>query len=440
MKTENFTKSSPALWVPTLYFASGVPYFVVNHISVLMYTKMGVPDGDMALFTSLLYLPWVIKPFWSPFVDLLARKRNWILAMQALMTAALVLLIWSIPNLENEQIQTGNTPIGLFRFSLILFAFSAFSSANFDIAADGFYMLSLRPGQQAAWVGVRSAFYRLASIFVQGGIVWVAGAIELQTTSIRSGWQAALALCAVIFCTLTIYHSFVLPRPKQDRPAAKSTCARDIYKGFKEAFATFFRKKDVLCAITFMLLYRLPEAFLLKLCAPFLLAPKAAGGLGLTTSEVGVAYGTVGVIALTAGGLLGGVCISRFGLRRTLRAMAAAITLPSAAFIYLAAVQPTDIVTIATAIAVEQLGYGFGFTAYMMYMMHFANGRFQTSHYAICTAFMALSMLLPGAIAGYIREMLQYQGFFIMVMTTCIATFVVTENIRKRLPDDYGKS
>ena len=412
----NHTKNiSPWAWVPTLYFAQGIPYFIVNNISVMMFTKMGVPNGEMALFTSLLYLPWTIKPFWSPFVDIIKTKRWWTLSMQILMSVAFILLTLSIPRPDEATMAAGTTPISMFSITLMLFIITAFASATHDIAADGFYMLALKQSDQAAFVGIRSTFYRLASIFGQGVLVAIAGAIELRTENIPLSWTITMLVTAVLFSLVTFYHLFAVPKPTSD----KSTLAAD--------------------AAVFMLLYRLPEAFLIKMCMPFLVASKESGGLELSTAEVGIVYGTIGVIFLTLGGILGGLFASRIGLKKSIWWMAGCMTLPCLTFVYLAIAQPDNLFAISTAIAIEQFGYGFGFTAYMLYMMYFSEGEFKTSHYAICTAFMALSMMIPGMFAGYIQEAIGYTDFFWLVMICCFATVVVTIFADRRIDPEYGK-
>ena len=432
---------SPWAWVPTLYFAQGIPYFIVNNISVLMFAKMGVPNGQMALFTSLLYLPWAVKPFWSPFVDIVRTKRWWVVTMQLLMAGAFVLLALTLPRPDAAAMAAGTTPIGLFTVTLVLFIITAFASATHDIAADGFYMLALGQGQQAEFVGIRSTFYRLASIFGQGVLVAIAGAVELRWGNVPLSWRVTLGVAAVLFGAVSLYHVFRLPRPGADRPTlqAGQGGARAIVREFGRTFATYFTKPGVWLAIAFMLLYRLPEAFLLKMCMPFLVASREAGGLALTTAEVGIAYGTIGVVALTVGGILGGLFASRLGLKRSLWWMAACMTLPCLTFVYLAAAQPESVALVASAIAVEQFGYGFGFTAYMLYMMYFSEGEFKTSHYAICTAFMALSMLVPGLFAGYLQEAVGYRAFFWVVMACCAATVAVTFFIDKKIDPAYGR-
>lgn len=434
-------RTTPWAWVPTLYFAQGIPYFIVNNISVLMFAKMGVPNGEMALFTSLLYLPWSIKPFWSPFVDIIKTKRWWTITMQLIMSAAFILLACTIPHPDAEIIASGQTPISMFSFTLLLFIITAFASATHDIAADGFYMLALTPGDQSAFVGIRSTFYRLASIFGQGVLVAIAGWIELTYENIPLSWNITLAVSAILFSIISCYHLFAIPRPQTDKstltPGTANAAA--IVKEFARTFATYFTKPGVWLAIAFMLLYRLPEAFLLKMCMPFLVASKEVGGLALSTAEVGIVYGTIGVIFLTVGGILGGWFAAAKGLKKSLWWMAACMTLPCLTFVYLAVAQPTNIWVISTAIAIEQFGYGFGFTAYMLYMIYFSEGEFKTSHYAICTAFMALSMMIPGMFAGYLQEYMGYVGFFWMVMACCAATVIVTLFADRKIDAEYGK-
>lgn len=432
---------NPWLWVPTLYFAEGIPYFLVNNISVMMFTKMGVPNGQMALFTSLLYLPWTIKPFWSPFVDIIKTKRWWILAMQILMTAAFVLLTLTIPHPSAEMIAAHETPISLFTVMLILFIVTAFSSATHDIAADGFYMLALTQHKQAAFVGARSVFYRLSSIFGQGVLLVIAGLLETKTGNIPLAWQLTLLITSAIFALISLWHVFFLPKPDSDKSSLEghTTSAKAIFSEFGRTFVTYFRKPGIWLAIIFMLVYRLPEAFLIKMINPFLVAETEAGGLGLSTETVGVVYGTIGVAFLMLGGILGGIFASSVGLKRSMWWMAACMTLPCFSFVYLSMVQPTNIVLISIAIAIEQFGYGFGFTAYMLYMMYFSEGEFKTAHYAICTAFMALSMMIPGMFAGYIQEALGYQNFFWMVIACCLATVAVTVFVRRKVNENYGR-
>ena len=431
---------SPWLWVPSLYFAEGVPYFLVNNISVMMFAKMGVPNGQMAFFTTLLYFPWFLKGLWSPIVDVIKTKRWWILTMQVLMTAMMILLTITLPKPSPEAIAEGAVPINLFWVTLVLFIVAAFASATHDIAADGYYMLAHSPSSQAAFIGIRSTAYRIASVFGQGVLVFIAGRIEKSTGDIPFSWQVTIGVSAIIFFIVTLYHTFVLPKAADDKPRIDpSEGAGATFRELGNSFKTFFTKKGVVLAIIFMLLYRLPEGFLIKMCQPFLVAGRDNGGLGLDTDAVGVVYGTIGVIALLAGGIAGGVYASKVGLKRALWIMTACMTLPCLTFCYLSIFLPTNLITISVAVSIEQFGYGFGFTAYMLYMMYFSEGEFKTSHYAICTAFMALSMMLPGFVAGYIQEAIGYVNFFWMVMFCCIATVGVTIAARKSIDAEYGR-
>jgi PAT family beta-lactamase induction signal transducer AmpG len=422
---------NPWLWVPTLYFAEGIPYFLVNTISVVMFTDMGMPNGQMSLYTSLLYLPWVIKPLWSPFVDLIKNKFWWILAMQVLMSVAMFALPFLLPDGPGSEFSSSP----LFFTTLGLFWITAFASATHDIAADGFYMLALDSNKQAEFVGIRSTFYRLSSIFGQGVLVALAGVLD-RYADVHIAWQLTLIIAAVLFSGVTLYHTWHLPKPAGDRMNSVKS-AKDIIKDFGRTFATFFRKKYIWIAMAFMLLYRLPEAFLVKMMNPFMLNPIADGGLGMTKEEVGLIYGTIGIAALTIGGILGGIAASKWGLKKSLWPMALSLTLPCLSFVFLAMFQPENNWIIGSCVALDQFGYGFGFTAYMLYLIYFSEGEFKTAHYSICTAFMALSMMLPGLVAGYVQEWLGYTNFFIFVMFCCLVTVAVTFKVK--VDPEFGK-
>ena len=402
-----------------------------------MFNNMGMSKGDMAMYTSLLYLPWVIKPLWSPFVDIIKTKRWWIVAMQIIMSAAFALVAFSLPHPSADAIASGGTSVSLFSLTLVLFWITAFASATHDIAADGFYMLALKPKEQSVFVGIRSTFYRLSSIFGQGVLVVIAGLLEKKFGDVPKAWSATLLISAVLFAAITIWHTFRLPRPSDDSVRESGTTAAGIFREFVRTFVTFFRKKHVWIAMVFMLLYRLPEAFLVKMMNPFLLDPAADGGLGLSTETVGIVYGTIGVAALTVGGILGGIAASKWGLKKSLWPMAMALTLPCLSFVFLAAFQPQNIALISSCVALDQFGYGFGFTAYMLYLIYFSDGEFKTAHYSLCTAFMALSMMLPGMVAGYLQESMGYTDFFIFVMACCLVTVAVTFIVK--VDPEYGK-
>jgi PAT family beta-lactamase induction signal transducer AmpG len=388
-----------------------------------MFKDMGMDNGTLSLLTSLISLPWVVKPLWSPFVDIFRSKRWWIVTMQVLMLAAIGLIAATVR-------------MSTFTLTLILFIVAAFASATHDIAADGFYMLALDKRQQSAFVGIRSTFYRIASVFGQGVLVVMAGMLEKSLGDIPAAWSVTMIVSASILALMALYHAFILPRPADDRNAGEVRTAADVVREFGEAFASFFRKKGIWIAIAFMLLYRLPEAFSVKMLFPFFRDPVEAGGLGFTTDMYGVVFGTFGVIALLAGGILGGLAAARLGLRKCLWPMALSLALPCAVYLYMSIAQPESLWTVGACVVFDQFGYGFGFSAYMLYMMHFSEGPMKTSHYAICTAFMALSMMLPGLVAGYLQEALGYVGFFILVMICCLATFFVTFFARRRLPSE----
>lgn len=408
-------------WLPSLYFAEGIPYVIVMNLSVIMYKRLGLSNTDIAFYTGWLYLPWVIKPLWSPFVDLLKTKRWWIVSMQLLIGSGLAGVAFTLP-----------APFYL-QVSLVLFWLMAFGSATHDVAADGFYMLALDEREQSFFVGIRSTFYRLATIFGQGALVVAAGYLERTTGNIPYAWSLTLLVAAGLFVAFSVYHRFVLPTVSDDRRDRRKSYS-DTWQEFGRVVVAFFDKKNIGIAIVFMLIYRLSEAMLVKLASPFMLDARSEGGLGLGTEAVGVVYGTVGIIALIVGGILGGIAISRWGLRRCLMPMALALTLPNLVYVYMAFWQPTSLVIINGAVAAEQFGYGFGFTAYMMYLIRFSEGEYKTSHYAICSGFMALGMMLPGMAAGWIQTTLgSYLNFFIFVIICILPTIAIIPLVRSKM-------
>ncbi|MBQ9818882.1 MAG: MFS transporter [Bacteroidales bacterium] len=413
-------RRSPWTWIPTLYFAEGLPYFIVNTISIIILKDLGMENGPLALLTSLIGLPWMIKPLWSPFVDIFRSKRWWIVTMQVLMAASVAVLAATLP---------AASP---FTWTLILFVITGFASASHDISADGYYMIALDEKRQSAFVGIRNTFYRIAMVFGQGVLVVLAGFLEKRTGSVAAAWRWTLVLTAGLLAAIALYHSLLLPRPAEDRTADRKT-GREVLSEFGRAFGSFFTKPGIWLAVAFMLLYRLPEAFSVKMLYPFFSDAAAAGGLGLDKAAFGLVYGTAGVVALLLGGILGGLDIARRGLKACLLPMALSLALPCAVYLFLAAAQPSSLWTVGACVVFDQFGYGYGFTAYTVYMMRFAEGPLKTSHYAICTGFMALSMLLPGTVAGYLQEWLGYVGFFIMVMICCFATVSVTLLARRCL-------
>ena len=424
MKLAKPAVRNPWLWVPTLYLAEGAPYVMAMTVSVILYKRLGISNTDIALYTSWLYLPWVIKPLWSPFVEMFRTKRFWIVAMQLVLGASFACVALTIP-----------AP-GFFRYTLAFFWIMAFSSATHDIAADGFYMLGLKEYQQAAFVGVRTIFYRIAMIAAKGILVVLAGTLETNGFSVASAWSVTFFLLAAIMLALFLYHLFVLPYPAADRPVPRDP-SRSASEAFLRGFVIFFQRKDIIAVIAFFLLYRFAEAQLVKMVAPFLLDPRTKGGLGLSTADVGIVYGTVGAIALMLGGLLGGWVISRKGLKYWLWIMVFAMHLPDAIFIYLSRAMPESLWVINAAVAAEQFGYGFGFTAFMLYMLYFADGPHKTAHYAICTGFMALGMMLPGMWSGWVADIVGYKHFFVWVICSALPGLVLA--LRLKIDPQFGK-
>ena len=395
----NVTSRDPWLFIPTLYFGEGLPYILINTVSVIIYKKMGVDNASIAFWTSWLYLPWVIKMFWGPLVDMNSTKRIWILATQATMACCMLLTAWSLASSS------------FFFLSLGAFVAAAFVSATYDIATDGFYMLALTEKEQAFFVGLRSGFYRLSMIFGSGLLVYLAGKVELATGNIPLSWTLVMAAAGGIFLAVVAYHYVVLPYPPAD---GRRTTAGVQGHSFREVFAAYFQQERIGVLIAFILFYRLGEAMLLKLVSPFLLDPHTAGGLGLTTSQVGIVYGTVGILALVTGGVLGGWLIAKYGLRRCVWPLVIAMHLPDLFFVYMAWARPS-IAFVYPLVALEQFGYGMGFTVFTVYLMYSADGKYKTSHYAISTGIMALGMMLPGFLSGWLQQAVGYRMFFIIV-------------------------
>lgn len=410
------SQSKPWAWVPTLYMAEGIPYVIVMTVATVMYKRLGLSNEDIALYTAWLYLPWVIKPFWSPIVDLLRTKRWWIITMQMVLGAAMAGLAFSLQAPD------------FVKWSLALLWLMAFSSATHDIAADGFYMLALTPQEQAFFVGIRSTFYRIASIFGSGLLIMFAGSLETRFMP-SLAWSFTFFFTAVLFIIFFAYHAFALPRAQSDTKR-EGVEWNNVAAEFIGTFTTFFRKPQIITALLFMLLYRLPEALLVKMCPLFMLDKPESGGLGMTTAEVGFVQGTIGVIGLTLGGILGGVAAEKGGLRRWLWPMVLSITLPGAIYIPLAYFQPEGLAWVSVSVFFEQFGYGFGFTAYMLYLIYFSRGENSTAHYAFCTGFMALGMMLPGMVAGYMQQWMGYLNFFIVALILCALTFIVASLIK----------
>ena len=399
-------------WVPSLYYTEGLPYAFVMIVSVVMYKKLNISNSEIALYTSWLYLPWVIKPLWSPLVDIIKTKRFWIIFMQLLIGAGLAGIALTIPTTN------------MFRYTLAFFWLIAFSSSTHDIAADGFYMMGLTSHDQAWFIGIRNTFYRFAILTGQGLLVIIAGNMENLYNDVSLAWSIVFGISAIIFMIFAIYHKWILPHPLEDNNHEKLEL-NDVIKNFFKIFISFFKKPQIILAVSFILIYRFGEAQLVKIAPLFMLDTIEMGGLGLSTSEYGFIYGTLGMIMLTLGGITGGVLVAKNGLSYWIIWMALAMKLPDLVYVYMAYVQPENYYLISFFVATEQFGYGFGFTAYLLYMMMLSEGENKTANYAICTGFMALGMMIPGMFSGFLQETLGYKYFFNWVMLATIPGFIL---------------
>lgn len=421
-------RKSPWFWIPTVYAAEGLPNVVVTGVSVVILLQMGLTNTQIALYTSWLQLPWIIKPLWSPFVDIVKTKRWWVIAMQALLGAAFAGVAFTI----------GTN--AWFQWVMFFLLVTGFSSATHDIAADGYYMIELDSHQQSFFVGIRNTVYRLAVIFGNGVLVPVAGWIQKASGGrVAFSWSLVFFGLAGLFIAIALYHRFFLPRSEGDRP--RKLTFRETGRMLWRSLSSFFTKvplKETVVVLLFLLLFRFPEALLTKMSPTFLLRPAAEGGLGLTEGQFGLAYGTIGVVGLLLGGILGGIAASRDGLRKWLWPMVLALTLPDLVYVYMSAALPTNLAVITGCIFIEQLGYGFGFTALTLYMLYFSAGEFKTSHYSICTGITYLGLMLPGMVSGWLADKLGYRQFFLVVMGLCLITFAVAALVR--IDPEFGKA
>ena len=413
-------KRSPWAWVPTLYLVEGLPYAIVNTIALAVFKDLGVDNGTLGPLTTLISLPWLIKPLWSPFMDIFRSKRWWILLTQFTMVAILAIIAFTLPFCTMTVL-------------LVLFVLVAFASATHDISADGYYMLALDRQRQSSFVGIRNTFYRGGLVLGQGLLVMLGGILQKRTGDIPRAWGTVLLISAALLAAISVYHFFRLPKADEDTDHRDVKSSRQIWVEFGESFRSFFLKKGVWWAIAFMLLFRLPEALSLNLLYPFFKDGAEVGGLGAGTEMYGLVYGTFGVVALLLGGILGGIYASRYGLRRAMWPMALSLALPCAVYLLMAIFRPASVWTIGSLIVLDQFGYGFGFTAYTLFMMQFVDGPLKTSHYAICTAFMWLSMKLPALVAGYLQQWLGYVGFFTLVMVSCLGTCLAAVIARRKI-------
>ena len=405
-------------WVPSLYFTQGLPYVLVVTVSVIMYKQLGLGNAEIGLYTSWLYLPWVLKPLWSPGVDLKGTKRRWFLWMQLLIALALFGVGLSVPT---DVFHTATRAC---------FWMAAFASATNDIASDGYYMIALSEKKQSFFVGLRSTFYRLAMITGQGLIVILAGFLEQRLGDPARAWSVTMVFTAFLMLLLTVGNFFATPVYEVNRTSEGS-------QGFVKVLRDFFLKPGIGWAIAFILSYRLGESQLVKMAAPFLLDTDSAGGLNYSTEAVGTIYGTLGVLFLSAGGILGGILISRDGLKKWMLPMLLALNLPNLLYALLAWTGEKSLWAVSGTVILEQFGYGFGFAAFLIYLIYISQGPYKTAHYALATGFMALGMMLPGMASGFIQESLGYPGFFLWVVAAALPSLILLKYIR--YPRDFGK-
>ena len=412
----NKNKAISWSWVPSLYYAEGLPYAFVMIVSVVMYKKLNISNTEIALYTSWLYLPWVIKPLWSPFVEIFKTKRFWIIFMQLLIGAGLAGIALTIPSSN------------MFKYTLAFFWLIAFSSSTHDIAADGFYMLGLSSHDQAWFIGIRNTFYRFAILTGQGLLVILAGQLENIYNDVFA-WSIIFAGLSFLFILFAFYHKWALPKPIVDNELSRLTIKK-IIPNIVNVFISYFKKPQIIIAVCFILIYRFGEAQLVKIAPLFMLDSIEMGGLGLTTSEYGFIYGTLGMIMLTLGGIFGGLLAAKHGLKYWIIWMALAMKLPDIVYVYMAYAQPDNFYLIGSFVAIEQFGYGFGFTAYLLYMMMLSEGEHKTAHYAICTGFMALGMMIPGMFSGLLQETIGYRYFFNWVLVATIPGLILIKYIK----------
>jgi Arabinose efflux permease len=402
-------------FVPSLYFAEGLPYIIINSLAVMVYSSLNVKNDIVAFWTSCLYLPWILKMFWAPIVDSKSTKRKWILMMQVLLAVVFlfIALSFSMPN--------------YLVYSLAGFFAGAFISATHDIAIDGYYMLALNEKGQSFFVGIRTLFYRLAMIYGSGIIAIFAGTIKEQTGDIFLSWKIAFMTIGALFLLFYLWHSFISPKPANDKPVKTDNRS---HSDFDESFKSYFTQKNIIAILAFILLYRLGEASLEKITTPFLMNPIDEGALGISLKVVGVIKGTYAMIALIIGNILGGFLLAKYGFKKCIWPFALALTLPNIVYLYMAYFRPS-LSTIAVLLCFEQFGYGLGFMAFTVFVMLICSGKYKTSHYAISTGIMALGMMVPGMLSGKIQMELGYKNFYWLVLILSIPGLLTIPYILK---------
>ncbi|ASW75148.1 major facilitator transporter [Chryseobacterium piperi] len=414
-KNNSGTRSIPLIfWISTLYFAMGVPFVTINAVSGIMYKDMGVSDSKIAFWTALILFSWTIKPLWSPFLEIYKTKKFFVVATQFAIGILFALIAFSLP-----------LP-GFFKYSIALFAVVAFCGATHDIAADGTYINFLTNKEQAKYIGWQGAFYNLAKIISSGVLVYFAGVLE-KTQGITKAWMIIMGVYALLFFILGVYHYSVLPKENNREKQKNAKTTGNIRKELVEVITSFFTKKKILWSVLFIILYRFAEGFAIKIAPLFFKASRTSGGLGLSTSDIGLIYGTYGSAAFILGSVLAGYFISARGLKRSLIWLCCAFNIPFVVYALLAHYQPDTLLPVSIAVVVEYFGYGFGFVGLMLYMMQqIAPGKHKTAHYAFATGIMNLGVMIPGMFSGMISDWIGYKMFFIWVLIATIPAFVVT--------------
>lgn len=418
----SFNKKNPACWVPTLYFAMGLPFVVLNMVCSLMYKGLGISDAQITFWTSIIMFPWTLKPLWSPFMEIYRTKKFFVVATQLLsgLTFALVAMSLHVNN--------------FFSISIALLAVIAISGATHDIAADGVYMSSLSNEEQARWIGWQGAFYNIAKIVATGGFVYLAGVVK-DVYGVRTAWTIVMLLVAILLIGAGIYHYFILPQGGKENTNNKPSLNKQL-KELMETFTDFFQKRHILYYLCFIILYRFAEGFVIKVVPLFLKAPRSEEGLGLSEQQIGLCYGTFGAAAFVLGSILAGYFISRRGLQKSLFTLALIFNLPFIAYTLLALFSPYSLWIIGSAIVIEYFGYGFGFVGLTLFMMQqIAPGKYQMSHYAFASGIMNFGVMLPGMFSGYFSDMLGYKLFFILVLLCTIPALLITWFVPFTYPD-----
>ena len=411
-------KKNPWLFIPTLYLAEGLPYIIINAVSVVLYAQLGYENSQITFWTGLLYLPWVIKMFWSPLLETRGTKCSWLVGAQVGISALfLIMAAFMCWNAFARPEMIHN--ITFFTFSLLGFLIGAFMSATLDIATDGYYLLALTDQEQNYFVGVRTIFYRIAMIAGSGILVSAVGFLEKQGISCPYNWVLFFEAVSLFFAVCAVFHSFVLPRPENDHPIQKTQT-----QAWRESFSTFFTQRHIVYILLFILLYRFGEALLEKMVPLFLLKPTAEGALGMSVETYGLIKGTLGVGAVIVGNLVGGWFLGKFGFKKCIWAFAVALSLPNFFYVYLALYKPSFAV-VGTLITLEQFGYGMAMMAYTVFFMKICTGAYKTSHYAIATGIMALGMMVPSMLSGLMQKYLGYEQFFITAGVISLITFAV---------------